>query len=82
MCYFVYILYSVSRDRYYIGYTASLQGRLEKHNQKHVGFTGRIKDWKLVWSEGFETKAEAMRREKQFKSWKSRTNIEALINTL
>jgi putative endonuclease len=30
--YFVYILYSQSRDRYYIGSCSNIQTRLERHN--------------------------------------------------
>jgi len=77
--FFVYILFSPSRNRYYIGYTSSLNGRLEKHNQKHKGFTGGTDDWILVYFETFESKSEAMVREKKIKSWKSRAMVEELI---
>jgi len=76
---FVYILYSLSRDRYYIGYTIDLVARLIKHNAKHKGFTNGVNDWKIVYSEQFQTKVEATQREKQIKNWKSRWLIEELI---
>ncbi len=75
---FVYILYSVSRKRYYIGYTTDLVARLIKHNAKHKGFTNGVNDWKIVYSEPFQTKGEATMREKQIKNWKSRPLIEEL----
>jgi putative endonuclease len=77
--YFVYILYSISREKYYIGYTSNLATRLIKHNAKHKGFTHGVNDWKIVYSEQFQTKTEATRREKQIKAWKNRQLIEDLI---
>ena len=77
--YFTYILYSDLADPFYVGYTATLETRLLKHNSKHKGFTSAVSDWRIVYSEQFETKAEAMSREKEMKSWKSRKLIEKLV---
>ena len=80
MTYTVYILYSLSKDKYYIGFTGDdIYERVRKHNSNHQGFTGHTGDWKLVYSELFETKDAAMNREKQIKNWKSRKMIEKLI---
>ncbi|SUI97529.1 GIY-YIG nuclease superfamily protein [Sphingobacterium spiritivorum] len=79
--YFLYILYSVQADRYYIGVTHDLEGRLRRHNSHYKkGFTGKFTDWCIVYQECYETKNEALVRERQLKSWKSRLKIEALIN--
>jgi putative endonuclease len=78
--YFTYILFSVSRNRYYIGSTSNLNERLLKHNTGHKGFTGKTMDWELKWFESFDTKRSSFQREKQIKSWKSRKMIEELIN--
>lgn len=76
----LYILYSAFLDKYYIGYTGmSLQDRLTKHLSNHSGFTGRAKDWVIVYSESFELKSDAIRRERQLKALKSRTAIAKLI---
>ena len=78
--YQIYILYSSIRNRYYIGYTGDdIIERLRKHNSNHKGFTGGIADWKIVYSEIYESKDQAMKREKEIKKWKSRKLIEALI---
>ena len=80
MSYFVYILYSAIKDKYYVGFTGDdLNERLRKHNSNHSGFTGHCGDWKLVYSEIFPSKQEAMKREKEIKSWKSRKRIEILV---
>ena len=78
--YFVYIIYSKCRNRYYVGSTSNLILRLEKHNTNHSGFTGKAGDWILKFHETFNTKPEALAREKQIKSWKSKKLIEILID--
>ena len=75
-----YILYSKTKDKYYIGYTSDIDARLIRHNQKSKGFTGNVNDWELKYVERFESKVAAYVRERQIKSWKSRQKIEKLIS--
>lgn len=76
----LYILFSQIKNRYYVGITGDLlEERIRKHNSNHKGFTGKTGDWKLVYSEIYEQKSEALKREKQIKGWKSRILIEKLI---
>jgi putative endonuclease len=76
----VYILFSNTINKYYVGFTADdMQERLRKHNSNHKGFTGRKADWVVVYKELFSTKAAALKREKEIKKWKSRKMIEQLI---
>ena len=78
----VYILYSNSRNNYYIGFTGdALDERLRKHNSNHKGFTGKSGDWKIVYTENYPTKKEASERERMIKSWKSRKKVEILVNS-
>ena len=49
----------------------------EDKNKK--GFTGRAIDWEVVYSEAFETKKDAMAREREIKRWKSRKLLEILL---
>lgn len=80
MQFYVYIIFSVAKNSYYIGFTgADLSERLRKHNSNHKGYTGNTDDWELVYKENHQSKAEAIKREKQIKSWKSRKLIEKLI---
>ncbi len=78
--FFTYILYSERLDKYYIGYTADVADRLLKHNRSLKGFSSLGKPWKLVYSESFPSKREAMAREKQLKAWKNRNRLESLIS--
>ena len=79
MSFYVYILYSVQLDRYYIGSPKNLEERLERHLQSNKGFTSKTKDWQVCYSENFESRIEAIQRERQIKNWKSRKMIKALI---
>jgi len=76
----MYILQSLKNNRYYIGSTRNLVKRIHRHNSGTVLSTKAHLPWKLVYSETFETKGEASRRELQIKSWKKRVAIEKLIN--
>ncbi len=79
--YSLYIIYSVSHDRYYIGQTNSLSKRLLRHNNGHVRSTKGFRPWELVYQEEYETRAEAVRRETYLKSLKSKTTIKELVDT-
>jgi putative endonuclease len=78
--YYCYILYSEKLDKYYIGSTGDLEGRLQRHNTSNHGFTSTGKPWIMKYSESFETKSEALIRELQIKRRKSRNAIEELIS--
>jgi putative endonuclease len=76
---FVYILYSNSIDRYYIGISDNLEWRLKRHNQGWGRYTKYGIPWKIVHIESFDTKSEDLIREKDIKRKKSRDYIENLI---
>ncbi|MCB9224198.1 MAG: GIY-YIG nuclease family protein [Crocinitomicaceae bacterium] len=79
----LYILYSTSIDHYYIGYTGdNINERIKKHNSNHKGYTGKTDDWNLVYKECYNSKSEAIQREKEIKSWKSRKMIEKLVKSI
>ena len=80
MKYSFYILYSADLNRYYTGYSSDVEGRLRRHLGKHKGYTSRTKDWKIVYTENFATKSEALVREREIKNRKSRSYIESLLN--
>tara|TARA_Y100000310_G_scaffold343708_1_gene452636 strand:- start:4941 stop:5189 length:249 start_codon:yes stop_codon:yes gene_type:complete len=78
MPYFVYLV--ECRDKtYYCGYSSDLEKRVKTHNEgKGAKYTKRRRPVKLVYSEDFETKSEAMKRELQIKSY-SRKMKEDLV---
>ena len=70
MSFFVYILKN-PEGRLYIGQTSDLQLRLQGHNEGRVFWTKSRGPWKLVHSEVFETRSEAMAQERRLKSLKA-----------
>jgi hypothetical protein len=46
-----------------------------------AGVLAKAKDWKVVHTEQFASKADAMQREKQIKGWKSNIRIKDLIKS-
>ena len=46
---FVYILYSLKGDRFYVGCTYNIQKRLLQHNNKETPSTASGVPWKLIW---------------------------------
>ena len=76
MTFYVYILYSATIDRFYIGHTGqAISERIGKHLSSHRGFTSRAKDWQLYYYEEFTSKSLAYRREMEIKRKKSRKYI-------
>jgi len=63
----------------YVGSTQDLDARLRAHNEGHgASYTFKRRAVKLVYSEVFDSAADALRRERQVKRW-SRGKKEALI---
>lgn len=77
---FVYILYSETSDKYYIGCTEDLTIRLTQHHAGRNTSTKTGIPWKLVHSEAFENLKDARQRESAIKKKKSRKYIEWLIS--
>lgn len=71
--YTAYVLYSPSFNKIYIGYTSDIKNRLLSHNELGTkGYTLRYRPWVIAHTEEFETKSEALKREKQLKSTRGR----------
>jgi putative endonuclease len=74
--YFTYVLYSIEYDKIYIGFTSDLEARLNHHNHPlNKGWTAKYKPWAILYHEDFNTKTEAMVRERELKSAKGRQFI-------
>jgi len=74
----VYILKSESTGRFYTGYTGNLEVRLKKHKEGATKTTRSKGPWKVVHTEDFKTKVEAVKREMELKKLKSRGIYEKL----
>ena len=79
--YYTYIIQSQKNGRFYIGSCHDIDIRIERHNAGATPSTKSGRPWKLVYSESYETNSEALKREREIKSKKSRKYIEFLITT-
>ena len=64
----VYIIYSKKSNRNYTGYTSHLIQRFHSHNIFGKDSTRLYRPWLVIHVEFFESKTEALKREKYFKS--------------
>jgi len=74
--YKVYVLFSAKYKKIYIGYSSNLEERLKSHNElAKKGWTTKYRPWKLIHTEDFHTKSNAMKREQELKSYQGREFI-------
>jgi putative endonuclease len=59
-------------NSFYTGYTNNLERRLEEHNDGKSRYTSKKIPWKIVYSEEFGEKSDAIKREFFLKKQKSR----------
>ena len=81
MPYFVYIL-RTSANTLYIGQTNDLEKRIREHKNKTTKSAKYIRyftSFKLVYSEKYKTRKEAMQREIQLKKW-PKAKKEAMVH--
>ena len=79
MKYFIYHIKS-EEGYFYTGQTSNLKERLGQHNSGNSFYTKRGTNWKLIHSEEFGTRAEAMKREKYFKTGKGREELQKILS--
>ena len=81
MTYTVYILYSRRTDGYYIGYTSNVPRRLRQHNSGESRYTRGKGPWKVVYTESFQDKSTALKRERFLKAQRNREFYKSLIRS-
>ncbi len=68
---YVYVLKSKKTEKLYIGFSSKLKNRVLQHNNGEEKSTKHGIPWMLIYYEAFYSKLDAMKREKQIKSFKS-----------
>lgn len=63
----------------YTGLTNNFKRRIEEHKSKTSRFTKQFSDLKLLYSETYETKLEAAKREKEIKGWSRKKKLALII---
>jgi putative endonuclease len=80
----VYVIQNERSNRIYIGQTADLETRLNRHNRKlsnkSTSFTSKNRGtWKVVYKENYDTREKAFKREKELKSFRGREFVKSKI---
>ena len=77
--YYVYVIQSIVYLNRYIGSTDNVKKRVAEHNKGKCRYTkGRI-PWILIYQEQFNTRAEAMKRERFLKSGVGRKYLDSIL---
>ena len=78
--YFIYVLQSIKSRSRYVGSTKNVDKRLEEHNTGRVRYTKGRMPWTIVYTEQYQTRSEAMRKEKLLKSGQGRKFLDSLLS--
>lgn len=79
MKYCSYILQSEKTGKYYVGSSGNIKQRLSEHNRGKTRSTKSGIPWKMVLVEEYETRVDAVRRERQIKSYKGGEAFKKLL---
>ena len=79
--YVVYIMYSERCNKIYKGETTNLIARFKDHNELGTkGWARKYRPWKVIEVEFYDTKSQALTREKYLKSGAGRDWIKRSFN--
>jgi putative endonuclease len=77
--YYVYILKSQLDGKLYIGYTANLRDRIQRHQSGEVLSTKPRRPFELIFYEAYKSKEDAKRRERYFKTSKGKSALHMML---
>jgi putative endonuclease len=76
--FWVYVLRSQLTGRRYVGQCADIDRRLIQHNSGHTRATRHQRPWALIHREPYNTRIDAVRRERFLKSGQGRDWLDRL----
>lgn len=77
----VYILYSITVDRYYVGLSSDFEKALNRHNSGKNKHTKSGTPWNPVYREQFPDIQSAKKREEEIKSSAGREILKSFISS-
>lgn len=80
--YYIYVLRSLKSNRFYTGSTSNVEKRLADHNSGRSKYTRLIRPFVLLYTEGYATRSEAVKRERFLKTGKGREILKAIIDNM
>ena len=79
--YFVYVLQSLSDDKFYIGYSKDVEKRLKEHNAGINPSTKPRRPFKLIYYEAHLSKDDALRRDSYFKTTSGKRTLSLILRS-
>ena len=80
--YKIYILQSLKDNKFYIGQTSNLEERLKYHDRGHVPSTRSRRPLKVVFTEDFENRIDAIKRERYLKKLKGGNEFKRIVGLI
>ena len=80
--YWVYVLWSISASRFYIGLSEDPAARLLQHNAGESKWSSRYTPWEMVWSESHPGYSRARKKELLLKKQKGGAGFYKLTGLL
>jgi len=80
--FFFYVLKSLQDGKLYKGVTENLEKRLQAHNSGKVSSTRNRRPFALIYTENFGTRAEALKKEKYYKSYSGGVRLKKILESL
>ena len=77
--FYLYVLRSQQTGDLYVGSTADVEKRLQRHNRGDAKSTRHGVPWAVLHTESFVTRSEAVRRERYYKTGRGREEIQRLL---
>ena len=77
--YYVYVLQSQVTGRHYTGSTSDVPNRVWHHNSGATPSTRHGIPWLVIYTETYQTKSEAQRRERWLKTGRGRDELKTLL---
>jgi putative endonuclease len=74
--FYVYILFSESLQKYYVGFTSNIENRLEHHNSRQNKWSKKGVPWEMVHFIAIEGRANAMNLERKIKNMGAKRFLE------
>lgn len=82
MKYYVYVLRSLKNGDIYVGSTDNVENRIKLHNFGKVKSTKAYRPWKLLEHEEYNTRNEAVRRERLLKNHQQKEILKKRYNLI
>ncbi|MBU4369149.1 GIY-YIG nuclease family protein [Patescibacteria group bacterium] len=79
MNYYIYVLKSLKDNNLYIGCTSNLKKRLDYHHKGNVKSTKHRRPLNLIYSEKYNNKYEAYKKERYYKTAKGKKELKNKI---